>query len=123
VTPVFQTTFGDGSDGSEPGNCQAACIATLLDLSIEEVPNFAKFGVKYWDEQEAFLAKHGLWLMYTKEEPCTSSVVHYIGSGISPRGLRHAVIMLDEEIVHDPHPSQAGLVGKPDRFGILCKIL
>lgn len=123
MTPVFQTTFGDGSDGSEPGNCQAACIATLLDLPITEVPNFAKVRSKFQEEQDTFLAKHGLWLMYTEEEPCTVNTVHYIGSGMSSRGLRHAVVMLDGEIIHDPHPSQAGLVGKPDRFGVLCKIL
>jgi hypothetical protein len=35
MTPVDQDVFGEGK-----GNCWAACIASLLDLPLSEVPNF-----------------------------------------------------------------------------------
>lgn len=41
-------------------------------------------------------------------------IYHWI-SGPSPRGngLHHAVVGLNCEIAHDPHPSRAGLAGDP----------
>jgi hypothetical protein len=37
-----------------------------------------------------------------------------IASGPSPRGVQHAVVMLDGEIVWDPHPSRDGILRVTD---------
>lgn len=37
MTPVMQIDFGDGT-----GDCFAACLASILDLPLEAVPNFRR---------------------------------------------------------------------------------
>lgn len=127
MTPVHQTTFGDGSDGSEPGNCMSACLASVLDLPVAEVPNFAALGQNgYFKGLCAWLLARGLYLFETDEDPShtpgTPDYLNYIASGKSPRGLHHAVVMSEGVIVHDPHPSNAGLAEAPTRFYILGRL-
>ena len=47
---VDQTIFV--GDPQRPGNCVAACVATLLDLPLDRVPHFIEFGIAYGDSQE-----------------------------------------------------------------------
>lgn len=101
MKPIMQTVFG------ADGNCMQACIASLLELSLDEVPQFPVHG--------QFLALER-WLMPQSIRPVAFPVgkvrvhnVYYIGAGISPRGLRHAVVCKDSIIVHDPHPDNSGL--------------
>lgn len=114
MTPQHQTIFGDGK-----GNCFATCIACILDLPVEDVPNFCG---DYWsDDGEWFrqtnkwLAQHGLryielgfgdWVFNYHGVPDVDVIV----SGPGPRGCDHAVIWRDGKLAHDPHPSGAGLV-------------
>jgi len=125
--PVHQTTFGDGGDGSEPGNCMSACLASLLDLPVSEVPNFAALGpLGYWDGMQRWLAGRGLYLFELKSAPCHTpgapEDLNYIASGKSSRGLLHAVVMREGQIAHDPHPSGAGLAEEPTRFYIIGRM-
>jgi hypothetical protein len=56
MKPVFQTIFD--SDG---GNCLTACIASILELPIDEVPNFAQeHGDNCQNAVEKWLASKGL---------------------------------------------------------------
>ena len=49
--------------------------------------------------------------------------IHVIASGPSPRAaVDHAVIWLNGQVVHDPHPDKTGLAGPPDRFWQLVPI-
>ena len=42
MKPVYQTRFG-GSDApeAEQGNCMAACLASIFEVSLDEIPDFA----------------------------------------------------------------------------------
>jgi len=126
VTHIHQTTFGDGSDGTEPGNCMSACLASVLDVPLDDVPNFAAKGARYWDEMQRWLHARGLFLFELKvppdQTPGTPDDLHYIASGVSPRGIRHAVIMREGRLVHDPHPSGTGLTTPPDHFYPIAKL-
>jgi hypothetical protein len=33
----------------------------------------------------------------------------YVAFGVSPRGTRHAVVMRNGELVHDPNPKRGGI--------------
>jgi len=109
------------------GDCWRACIASVFELKLEEVPHFAElwngYGkrtacTKYW----RFLIKHN-YIPYayeldkpTKPEKVEYPVIlnedleYYFAVGESPRGVDHMVIYKDGVMVHDPHPDNNGLV-------------
>lgn len=112
-----QTRFG-GVDAPEHerGNCYPTCVANLLDLDVESVPNFGPG--KDWAEQaQKWLQDRGLSFMTFNTDPTafgspyTGLVV--IAGGKSPRGHNHAVLWSDGKLLHDPHPEGGGLVPEP----------
>jgi hypothetical protein len=127
MTPIVQTIFGDGSSGGERGNCFAACIASILDVPLESVPNFCN-----WDNWREKVSDWLQPLGYAYIDVMLpgdgrDELVRYWGyhviSGDAPRGLRHSVVGLRGEIAWDPHPSFAGLLGTADdwEFGLIIK--
>ena len=109
---VVQTRFGKGE-----GNCMNACVATLLNVPLEQVD-------VVWNEtnwlQQLNDVIHPLGYCFTEWEFDTSNHIWpwmgeclVIATGDGPRGLMHAVIMrhfIDKddrhclENVFDPHP-------------------
>lgn len=101
---------------AENGDCLRACVASLLDLPIEEVPNFMDFGGDdggWFSDPEngmnAFLWRNGY--EYTGSESAESALKncpgvdgHYIGvvDSVNFPGSTHAVIFKGLELVHDP---------------------
>lgn len=110
MRPVDQTTFGHPG-----GNCFSACIASLLELPIEEVPYFMdeSDGRAPWDEQlDAWLETRGFYaLHFNIQDPARMlwPKGYYIQVGKSPRG-DHAVVARRSDMVHDPNPARDGLV-------------
>lgn len=112
---VNQTKLHDPDKGIK-GNCLTACIATLLHLDIEDVPNFEDISDDTW------FFEYKKWLYSKNMIPITfnnqDSISYYtIMSGPSPRNpkLWHSVIYYKGKIVHDPHPSKAGLVSTKEQ--------
>ncbi|APU89051.1 conserved hypothetical protein [Virus Rctr85] len=105
---VDQTRFGN-----KEGNCLAACLASLFELDIDDVPDFNALHGDNWYSigLTSWLSQFGLvpvmLASITGEFPQNC---HYLVGGESPRGILHSCIGLNGEIVHDPHPSRAGLV-------------
>ena len=130
MTPVDQTIFGVGE-----GNCFSACIASLLNCPIEDVPNLNTEaldadGSHWMDRWKRWLETRGKGMVYIAHDgrwPHMSLPAgqHVILSGRSPRestvDLFHAVIARvnawqdkeafawDLEIVHDPYPTRDGI--------------
>lgn len=112
--------------GGKPGDCARAVVASLLELPIVQVPHFlaisdqTAFG--FYSLIEDFLEARGFTMnwqsnpIYHLKEG--EDVYHWI-SGPSPRGngLFHAVVGVNGEIAHDPHPSRSGLAGEPKDWG------
>lgn len=125
MKPVDQTTFGPRSNG-RAGNCMSACIASLLELPIAQVPYF--MGTEgepddLWKKRiNRWLAPHGFSFMYFKAARDFTQWPpgYYVLTGRSPRGL-HAVVAKGDRIVHDPHPSRDGLKSV-DGFAILIPL-
>ena len=117
MKPVDQTVFEDGK-----GNCLAACVASILELPIEVVPNFAEHG--FLDGVRAWLKQLGFELVrvYPTGEASIFANAPAIVAGWSPRGggKQHAVVGRSDsgglEVLHDPHPSRAGIIGEPIVF-------
>lgn len=116
--PVMQTT---------PTNCFRACVASVLDVPIEEVPEACDGATWDWDAFQDWLFMRDMQAieigfgnggtLYPTRRP-----VWCIVTGESPReGTvtgRHAVVarlcgLEGFELIHDPHPSRLWIKGEP----------
>lgn len=117
MKPVFQDKFG-----GEVGNCLAACIASILEKPLRDVPNFMEFDKgngEWFAGLFEYLGNHGLTCTFSYIDDAYSQPVFPLGryhiiSGISPRGFLHAVVGFNGKIVHDPHPEGGGLLTVAD---------
>ena len=116
-TPTLQRV-----EGWPLGECVRASYATIFDKNIDDIPRFDPGYLNGRDQRTAernWLATMG----YELEEITTSAddqlpqevldsvppCLHLI-SGRSPRGFGHRCVGWRGQVVHDPHPSRAGLV-------------
>jgi len=125
MKPVMQTKFTT-VDQSVHGNCLAACLASLLEVPLEQVPALEDMGTEWFGVMYEFLNQHGYdylgtkytgpslnpfwWEFLLEAQPGVNG--YLIVGGKSPREWvtrGHAVIYKDGAMVHDPHPSNAGL--------------
>ena len=117
MTPVDQLFLHSKEDGVV-GDCWRACIASLLDLPAESVPHFM-LEPCYLDATAGWPDQRGMIFhidVFPPNELC-------IAVDRSPREGYHSVIAdggaLEDKVpklVHDPHPSRAGLVHKDPRY-------
>jgi hypothetical protein len=108
VIPVDQTTFGIPG-----GNCFSACVASILELPIEDVPYFMDAPEDKWfGAFEPWLAARGYYALYVEViDGWTPRGLHILSGSMSRRrnAPEHSVVARGSEIVHDPHPDRPGL--------------
>lgn len=108
MTPVDQKYLKGNAEGI-PGDCVRACVCSILDLPIEAVPHFVRWhGIEWADAMIAWCEQNGIDADWNSETPISEGEF-CMKCGPSPRDGRHAVVIQDGQIVHDPHPSRAGL--------------
>lgn len=118
MKPVFQTRFGaENAPPEQQGNCMAACVASLLELSLEDVPDFRPD--TWWLTLVEWLRARGLDAFYVEipheraREVQPSAYVspgtYYIGGGLTARGTGHVCVYFADRMVHDPLPGGRGL--------------
>lgn len=133
MIPVDQSVIDAGSG---LGNCFSACVASLLEMPIENVPTFHLRGERdnvWMSRLDAWLEPFGLYALHFEIKPAHHEFVTegiyklrsaeipgrglsvppnvlYIRAGLSPRGHQHAVIAKGHYIVHDPSPTKTGLL-------------
>jgi hypothetical protein len=103
---VTQTILADDPPAGLTANCLQAAMASLLGLALGSVPHFAEYGEQWeqemydwcWDSGYAVVCRSG-----------KASVERGIAVGVSPRGEKHAMVMVNGELVWDPHPDRNGL--------------
>lgn len=105
---VDQTTFGE-----KEGDCFSACVASVLEIPISEVPFFMAPG-PWFERFTDWLRPRGFYAACYELNGADRSVMSECGvhilSGKSPRGdFDHSVVACGAVIVHDPHPSRDGL--------------
>ncbi len=118
MTPQKQTEFSDESNGVH-GNCFSACIASMFDMPLSEVPNFSAFGDKWFEVFWEFMKPlpfdfEGTWDISTHPnwfQDFKGIDGFVIVGGTSPRGIKngHAVIYKDGVPYFDPHPDNTFL--------------
>ncbi len=105
MIPIEQTKFHVPNEVT--GNCMAACVASIFELELEDVPTFEDT-----DPQELLLRKwcesQGIELVRFDREYCFNSF--YLAVGPSPRNKSmHMVVMQNGICQHDPHPDGNGI--------------
>ena len=135
MIPQYMTRIGYG------GNCYQACIASILELPLEDVPDMAPAMVETEGTDADWSVPLRLWLrgrgFGTAEWPGlgnvrmdgnrptkdpSNAVVYTSGhrpagwsilTGQSPRGpFLHAVVCYDGELKHDPFPGGGGVLSE-----------
>jgi len=129
MKPVYQDKFGH-----DYGNCYQACIASILEISLDEAPEVMQpRNDGYADNEWLFrlngwLAPRGYMAILLPSGEDESNNYYFgpiltIASGLSPRVFGdkptlHAVIWQNGKCIHDPHPDGTGLDGKPKDFTV-----
>jgi hypothetical protein len=113
LRPVLQTRHGPG------GNCYAACVASILETSLDDVPDLC--GDAQWGE------KLRAWCRARRV-----TVRFLPGNAPAPQGWAiagvrvltgsiHAVVCLNGRIVHDPSPRPLTTPQSPVRLWTLLE--
>jgi len=120
MKPVVQTKFEDGA------NALDACIASVLELPLEQVPHFNGEGADWVLALDQFVRRFGCSPVVIEQQAlryiCWLSDVYSIASGRSERGDMHSVVWLGNKMVHDPHPDRTGLMGDPLSFTLFVML-
>lgn len=105
---IDQTRFLDKEKGTR-GNCLQACLASVLGLPLDAVPDFTLAHPADWmDDMKAFVAWGGYEWNFGAPEEVPPGML-YIVNGQTKRGTRHSTVWRDGVMVHDPHPDKSGL--------------
>lgn len=120
MKPVDQTRFG-----RPDGNCWTACVASILEVPIEELSDLEdayRSAAIGWENGGEFqwsliLAEtHALgftvgWIMMDNPNlPRLPPHGYSIANGPAVGGMPHSCVALDGEVVHDPHRERNGLL-------------
>lgn len=111
MTPVKQSKLYS-PEGAHAGNCLAACLASLFDTPLWMIPPFDEMFIRgdYRERMQAWAKRvHGGRLVWTDDHAVEKMPEFYIANGPSPCGVHHSVIYSNGAMVHDPHPSDAGI--------------
>jgi hypothetical protein len=126
MIPLKQRLRHDPASGVY-GDCHRAALASVLELSIDEVPHFC-----HPDYGDDWAAAEREWLMQRGYAPitmmfdgcCLRDVLHTqhslnpdtyaILGGKSRNGTGHSVVICNGEIAHDPSLDDSGIVGPMD---------
>lgn len=107
MKPVYQTRFG-GSDAppEEQGNCIAACLASIFEVSIESVPDLHESN--WWDVLINWSQQFGVTPIYISPVKSVLFPNTFYVLGVKSRTLAnpedgHAVVAWGNTIVHDPN--------------------
>lgn len=121
MKPVMQTrtvkpgTKPDDAPPEERGNCFAACIASILEVSCDDVDACLLLDDAWWERAHYYCFYAGFALEWRQRDSRIDPPKGYaIAGGRSQRGMMHAVVALDGEIVHDPHPDGGGIESVSD---------
>ncbi len=104
------------------GDCLSACIASILDISIEKVSNFSNGYVNHltddevWQEVLNFLYGYNLTTLIFPDSWIAAETLnhHYIKVQRTSNGTYHATVQYAGKLVHDPDPKQVTLTDSLD---------
>lgn len=117
MKPVQQIAAPDFTAADHFAAAWSACIASILELEVQEVPLFNAGGQDWVREANRWLAARGLFFLEFAAFPPPEYQelfvdFYHIIIGPSPHlpGADHAVVGRAGKIIHDPHPEAKKLL-------------
>lgn len=125
MKPVFQTKLVPPH-----GNCWAACVASLFELTLADVPDIEFESVnsspnsedckRFWRIWRGWLRDRGYGMITVGKGEVNVLAGFLIETGPSPRGpWQHSVITEDGLLAHDPFPGGSGLAGPSESWDLI----
>ena len=121
MIPVFQTKFG-GEDASEEdqGNCMAACLASIFEVGLDDVPDFTGSIMSggWYFYLERWLKNRNLSVLMLPGKPQhvpAGYAMACVNSETLPAPIEHMVVVLNGWLAHDPNPNAKR---KPDDYDV-----
>ncbi len=107
MKPVYQTVLAPPD-----GNCFAACVASILEMSIEDVPNYtADDWYERWQEWFAQLNLTLVTWPHSGDEGWMPKGYTILGSRPPGCSFGHASVALDGKPVWNPFPGYGKRIG------------
>jgi hypothetical protein len=110
------------------GDCFRACVATIFDFPIEDMPNFweqTQDPHEFWMLVDVWVRGHlhhtCLTFSLSPEHTYLRADVVCIATGNTKRTTEEHCVVWKNGIVHDPHPSRKG-IRKPEVFTIFIPV-
>jgi len=107
MKPVFQSRFGKGV-----GNCFQACVASIFEMDLWEVPDFCNIypNDRWQQEYHAWLNKRGLSVLPISLESVSTDDYRFrdaelIVSGLNADGVGHSTVWCNGKMIHNPNPN------------------
>ena len=108
MRPVYQDAFG------ELGNCFSACLASVFECELADVPNFfvtaGNDADAWWAAVRDWLAPRGFGVMslsLSDDALLAKFAGFFIVSGQTSSGTHHATVWCGGKLVHDPMPGNS----------------
>lgn len=108
---VYQNKFGNNHDKpDEVGNCYAAAVASLLELTLEDVPDITPVYDDFHERWDAWfldtlgLTRVDIEINLERAEPIHGYAIATVWSRVHEGGT-HAVVTKDGHVIHDPNPN------------------
>ncbi|KKL93968.1 hypothetical protein LCGC14_1869380 [marine sediment metagenome] len=98
----------------------AACVASVFELDLDQVPNLNPDNGDWWVELQRFVQARGVTIVcldYSEDLIREVGGCWTIVSGKTSRGFMHATVWKNGQLVHDPHPLREGLI-EPEEIDI-----
>ena len=102
---VEQTVFG-----YPEGNCFHACVASIMEMSLDEMPDTTGLSTPaLWDKWEQWAREGNLGLIHFPYTDVWHPAGYWILGAESSRlpGRIHAVVCKGKELIYDPHPERS----------------
>ena len=115
MKPVFQTRFGgaDSPEG-EQGDCMAACLASIFELRLGEVPDFTGSIVSggWFFHLQKWLKARNLSILMLPAKPVDIPAGYAMAAVLSHTLANpedgHMVVVNNGKLAHDPNPNNNG---------------
>ncbi len=114
MKPIFQTRFG-GADSAEEdqGDCMAACLASIFEVGLDEVPDFTGSITSggWFFHLQTWLKKRNLSLLMlpkdAKDIPMGYAMAAVLSHTLENPKDGHMIVVRDGRLAHDPNPNNS----------------